>query len=248
MCPRSSSLFTYIVPYYIKWVTTSWTYSTWLEGKWIIFGKRSVHFDPFKAFVYISRSVKHRQFLLAINSSLMVSMRKIHLPFSHVLKQPWFDQSNIFYNYTATTFFTRNCLILSFILLQIFPCGKIEKYNGWEGYSMLKKFRPFLSSDLLYKMDKTSWTYSETKVKKEQCVSTFLSYIVCPRSLVHFKEAICYIKMDKSSWTNSTRILSVSIIWTPSKTVSLICSRHLSTSVIIRTTTRRELIVLVQYV
>jgi len=106
MCPRSSSLFTYIVPYYIKWVTTSWTYSTWLEGKWIIFGKRSVHFDPFKAFVYISRSVKHRQLLLAINSSLMVSMRKIHLPFSHVLKQPWGSIKAIFSTTTQQQHFS----------------------------------------------------------------------------------------------------------------------------------------------
>ena len=29
VCPRSSATF-YIVTYYIKWVTTSWTYSTYI--------------------------------------------------------------------------------------------------------------------------------------------------------------------------------------------------------------------------
>ena len=53
ICPRSSDQF-YIVCYYIKWVTTSWTHSIkLLRGvKW------KINFDLFKAFIYIWKIIK----------------------------------------------------------------------------------------------------------------------------------------------------------------------------------------------
>ena len=34
VCPRSSDPL-YLVSYYIKWVTTSWTYGRWVDGRYI---------------------------------------------------------------------------------------------------------------------------------------------------------------------------------------------------------------------